>query len=534
MHTTRDLPEQFNMSTELLDVHVASGNGDRVAIKTLDHDITYAQLLANTSRFSLALREMGVRPEERVALLVHDREEFLYAFLGAVRAGCQAVPMNTMLKPHDYEYQLQDSRARVLVIDADLARPELLEVLSGLRRLEQVVVVGDTSGLPNQWHAFDDVLQNQPPEFTPEETSRDEPAFWLYSSGSTGPPKAAVHLHGDCVYSAELFGRNILHITPQDLIYSVPRLFFAYGLGNSLYIPLYLGASVVLVPDKPTPDVVFDIVDKFRPTILFSVPTGYSQMLAHADQRGDIPDLSSLRVAYTAGETLPKGLYRRWYEAYGQRLMEGYGSSELLHITISNTPDAIRPGSCGQLVDGYEARIVDKDDRIVESGNVGTLEMKGGSIAAYYWCKAHKNRETFRGWWFRTGDQFYVDEHGYYWFVGRVDDMIKASGIWVSPAEVEGALSERPEVLETGVVGVPDAEGLDKPVAFVTLNPTFTSSNDLAESLRTYLKSKLAPYKVPRRIIFVEDLPKTATGKIQRFKLREFGRQITEQKDPVK
>lgn len=534
MYTKIDLPEQFNLTTELLDLHVAAGNGDRIAVRTPSEDITYAQLLISVCQFSQAIRDLGIRPEERVALLLHDRPEFLYAFLGAARAGCISVPMNTMLKSHDYEYQLTDSRARAIVIDADLAEPRLLDVIAGLRRMEHVIVVGDSSGLPDEWHSFTDVIRGQPADFPPEQTSRDEPAFWLYSSGSTGPPKAAVHLHRDCIYSAELFGQNVLQITTNDVIYSVPRLFFAYGLGNSLYIPLHLGVSVVLVPDRPTPGIVFGIIEKFRPTILFSVPTGYAQMMAYADQREDAPDLSSIRIAYTAGETLPKGLYDRWYNAYGVPLVEGYGSSELLHITISNQTDTVQAGSCGQIVDGYEARIVDDEDHVVAPGNVGTLEMKGGSIAAYYWCKAEKNCEAFRGWWFRTGDQFYVDDDGYYWFVGRVDDMIKSSGIWVSPAEVEGVLSERSEVLEAGVVGVPDAEGLDKPVGFVALNPQYAPNDDQAEALKKYLKSRLAPYKVPRQIIFLEELPKTATGKIQRFKLRELGREMGAQTKPVR
>lgn len=523
MYREIDLPETFNLTTALLDDHLEAERGKEIAIRARKGAVSYEELFERTCQFSWALRDLGIRPEERVSLLLYDRPEFIYAFLGALRAGCQAVPLNTMLKLHDYRYLLRDSRTRVLVVEADLVEP-ILALRQELPWLEHVIVVGDGSDDLEGCLDFDGVLKDQPRDFVPEGTGRDEPAFWLYSSGSTGAPKGAVHLHKDAIYSADFFGHNTLGIEPSDSIFSVPALFFAYGLGNSLYIPLRLGASVVLVSDRPTPDRVFARLEEFRPTVFFSVPTGYAQLLAYAEESEREFDLSSLRICHSGGEPLPKSIHERWHDRYGVEIWDGYGSSELLHITISNYPGSVRPGSSGRVVDGYEARLVGVDGKEVPSGEVGMLEMKGGSAAAYYWGKLAKTRDAFQGWWFRTGDQYYADDDGYLWFVGRTDDMIKASGIWVSPSEVESVITELKEVLEAGVVGVPDTEGLDKPVAFVVLKSEHSRKEGAEERIREYVKSRLAPYKAPRQVTLLPELPKTASGKIQRFRLREMGR----------
>jgi benzoate-CoA ligase len=344
-------------------------------------------------------------------------------------------------------------------------------------------------------------------------------AFWLYSSGSTGAPKGCVHLQRDMVVCAELYAKGILGITAADRCFSVAKLFFAYGLGNALYCPLAVGATAILLPEHPTPLRVYSIIERYRPTLFFSVPTSYAMLLAHTRDKPDF-DLSSIRHAVSAGEALPAPLFRRFKERFGVEILDGIGSTEILHIFITNRPGAVRPGSSGQLVPGYEARIVDEEDRPVAAGEIGNLLISGDSTCAYYWNHHEKSRATIEGRWIRTGDKYYVDEDGYYWYAGRTDDMLKPGGIWVSPIEIEAALVEHEAVLECAVVGREDDDGLTKPLAFVVLREGHEGTTELGWALQKFVRDRLPDYKRPRRVEFVPALPKTATGKIQRFKLR--------------
>jgi benzoate-CoA ligase family protein len=519
-----EIPEQFNAASWLVDTHVAQGHGERTAILYEGQEITYAQVAENVNRFGNALRRLGVQIEQRVLLLLLDSPEFVYAFLGAMKIGAVPIPTNTNLRPDDYLYMLTDSRAVAVVISEPLL--PLIEALprERLRYLRHVIVAESAPGreataLREGQLSFWSLLATSSPELEPEPTSKDDAAFWLYSSGTTGFPKGAVHLHHDMVYCAECYARGVLGITEADRTFSVAKLFFAYGLGNALYFPFSVGATTILYPGRPEPARIFEVVKRYRPTLFFSVPTSYSQCLAAADD--EEADFSSVRLCVSAGEALPRALYERWLERFGVEILDGIGSTEVLHIFISNRPGAVRPGSSGQIVPGYEARILDEEGRPVPVREIGNLFIKGDSTCAYYWNKHDKTKETILGEWIRTGDKYWVDEDGYYWYAGRTDDMLKVGGQWVSPVEIENTLVEHPAVLEAGVVGATDADGLTKPRAFVVLRPGYAPSPELAEELKDFVKSRIAPFKYPRWVEFVAELPKTATGKTQRFRLRQ-------------
>ena len=521
--TASSVPQQFNVATYFVDRNVLEGRGDQIAIEFVrnaqDEDgaerITYRQVLERVNRTGNALREMlQVRIEERVLLLLLDSPEFVYAFFGAIKIGAVPVPTNTLFKSPDYEYILNDSRARVAIVSEALL-PQLSAIpRERLPYLREIVVVGNA---PAGTRAFETLLQAGSPELEAEPTSKDDAAFWLYSSGSTGFPKGCVHLQHDMVVCTDYYAHGVLQITQRDRCFSVAKLFFAYGLGNGLYFPFAVGATTVLFPGPPTPANVFDIVRKERPTLFFSVPTSYAQLLA---QQGDC-DFSSVRWGVSAGEALPPAVFERFQKRFGVTILDGIGSTEILHIFISNQPQAIRPGSSGKLVPGYEARILDDDGQPVAPGDIGNLLVKGDSICAQYWNKHDKTKDTIAGHWIRTGDKYYVDEDGFYWYAGRSDDMLKVGGIWVSPVEVENALVEHAAVLEAGVVGREDQDRLTKPLAYVVCAPGVTGSPELARELQDFVRSRLADYKRPRWVEFVGELPKTATGKTQRFKLRQ-------------
>jgi benzoate-CoA ligase len=508
------LPEVFNVATVMVDRHVAEGRGNKVAIYFEDQTITYADVLERVNRTGNALRNLGVQIEDRVLLLLLDCPEFVYSFFGAIKIGAVPIPTNTLLKPPDYEYMLNDSRAVVAIVSEALLPQVQAIPRERLRYLRHLIVVGNA---PPGTLPFADLLAQSSPDLDPEPTSKDDAAFWLYSSGTTGFPKGCVHLHHDMVYCAEYYARGILGIHEGDRTYSVAKLFFAYGLGNALYFPFYVGASTVLFPGPPTPANVYRVIERYRPTLFFSVPTNYAMLLAHEGNY----DLSSIRLAVSAGEALPPAIYQRFLERFGIQILDGIGSTEVLHIFISNRPGDVRPGSSGKVVPGYEVKIVDEEGRPVPVGQIGDLWVKGDSTCAFYWNKHEKTKETIQGHWIRTGDKYWQDPEGYYWYAGRSDDMLKVGGIWVSPVEVENSLMEHPAVLEAAVVGRPDQDELVKPYAYVVLRQGFEPSEALAEELKAFVRSRIAEYKRPRWIEFVDELPKTATGKTQRFKLRE-------------
>jgi len=515
-----ELPRFFNAATWFVDRHVHEGRAGRLAVRSEGRALTYGDVYAGTNRFGNALRRLGVRMEERVLLLLRDGPGFVYAFWGAIKVGAVPIPTNTLLKPRDYEYMLNDSRAVVAIVSDDLA-PAVEEIRPQLRYLTHLVVAGQAG--PGQL-ALGELLAGEPDTLTPAETTKDDVVFWLYTSGTTGVPKAAVHLHHDMLICCEAYGRHVLEIGPEDRTFSVAKLFFAYGLGNALYFPFHVGASTVLYPGRPEPAKVFETIARERPTLFFAVPTAYAGLLQVPDAER-VYDLGSVRVCLSAGEPLPKAIYERWLQRFGVEILDGIGTTEMCHTFIANRRGRVRPGSSGTLVPGYDAKIVDDEGREVATGEVGNLLVKGDSACAGYWNQHDRTKQTIAGEWLRTGDKYRRDADGYFWYAGRADDMIKAGGIWVSPTEVESALAEHPAVVEAGVVGAPDQDELVKPLAFVVLVPGHAPTPALEEELKAFVKSRLAPYKYPRWIVFVPELPKTATGKIQRFKLREIAAQ---------
>jgi benzoate-CoA ligase family protein len=515
MNAADFLPAQFNVATWFVDRNVEAGRASAPAFFHEDRVLTYGDVADLANRTGNALLELGVEMEDRVFVLCLDAPEFLGAFWGAIKIGAVPIPVNTLMRAPDYLYFLNDSRARAAIVSAPLLA-EVGPVLAQAPHLRHVLVAGGPAG-PHL--SYEDRVARASARLAAAPTSRDDAAFWLYSSGSTGFPKGAVHLHHDMVICQETYARQVVGYRPTDRVYSAAKLFFAYGLGNAGYFPMGVGAQSVLYPHRPTPESVFELLARHRPTLFFGVPTLYAGMLAvkEAEKRWD---LSSLRLCVSAGEALPEELYTRWQDRFGVEVIDGIGTTEILHIFLSNRPGAARPGSTGQPVPGYEAMVVDDEGRPVPRGEIGNLRVKGDSIMAYYWNKHDKTKETLFGPWIQTGDKYYEDPDGYFWYCGRADDMLKVGGIWVSPVEVEATLIKHPAVLEAAVVGHEDSERLIKPRAFVVLKEPGAASPALAEEMQAFVKERIAPYKYPRWIEFVSDLPKTATGKIQRFKLR--------------
>jgi benzoate-CoA ligase len=517
----QNLPEQYNVTAAFLDGALAQGWGNRPAIRTQTEAVTYTQLAEQANRAGNGLSALGVELEQRVALLLYDSPEFAASFFGTMRLGAVAVPFNTQLRPQDYLYLLNDSRARVLVVESDL-----WQQIAALRRqmpfLRHVVVVrrGDGAARDPNTVDFAALLAGSSATLATAPTTRDDAAFWLYSSGSTGFPKGCVHLQHDMEYCVESYAKPILQLTPDDITFSAAKLFFAYGLGNGLYFPLAAGASAIHFAGRVTPDAAFQVIAQQRPTIFFGVPTLYAAMLALPDAAQKY-DTSSLRLCVSAGESLPADLFTRWRDRFGVEILDGIGSTEILHIFISNVAGQVVPGSSGQLVPGYEASIIDEHGESVPRGEIGNLLIAGDSICSQYWNKHERSKATITGRWIATGDKYYQDEQGSYWYGGRSDDMLKVSGQWVSPVEVEAALIAYPAVLEAAVVGAEDNDGLVKPYAFVVLQADQPASEAMREMLKQHVKTTLQPHKYPRWISFVPELPKTATGKIQRYRLRE-------------
>ncbi|MBI3455693.1 MAG: benzoate-CoA ligase family protein [Candidatus Rokubacteria bacterium] len=515
MNASETLPQGFNVATWFVDRNVTEGRGASPAFLCADRVLTYGEVQSLANRTGNALLELGVEMETRVLMICLDTPEFLGTFWGAIKIGAVPIPVNTLMRSQDYLYVLNDSRAKVAVVSAPLLT-EAGPALEKAPELRHVLVAG---GNPGPHFAYEDRIARAAPALEPAPTSRDDVAFWLYSSGSTGFPKGAVHLHHDMVVCTETYGKQVLGIRATDRVYSAAKLFFAYGLGNAGYFPMGVGAQSILYPHRPTPEAAFEIIARHRPTLFFGVPTLYAGMLAVKEASSRF-DLSSLRLCVSAGEALPEELYSRWRERFGVEILDGIGTTEILHIFLSNRSGAVRPGSSGLPVPGYEAVIVDDEGRPVPQGETGNLRVKGDSTMAYYWNKHEKTKETLYGHWIQTGDKFWQDADGYFWYAGRADDMLKVGGIWVSPVEVEATLIKHRAVLEAAVVGQEDADRLVKPKAYVVLKEPAAASAALAEELKGFVKDKIAPYKYPRWIEFVPELPKTATGKIQRFKLR--------------
>jgi len=513
------LPDPFNAAQYFIDRHLQESRSDKIAIECGDRRISYRDLRAAVNQVGNALRKLGVRVEERVLLLLHDSPEFAMSFFGTIKVGAVAVPVNTLLKSADYEYMLNTARARVAIVSEPLY--PLIEAIprERLRYLEHVIVIGETAEntLP-----FDKWIAESSPDLDAEPTSKDDAAFWLFSSGSTGFPKACIHLQHDMVVAAERYAKGILGLTEQDRCFSVAKLFFAYGLGNGLYFPLAVGATSILLPGKPYPQDVFETIEKYHPTLFFSVPSNYASLLSYV-RKGDEFDLSSVRYGVSAGESLPAAIFQRFKQRFGVEILDAIGSTEVLHMFIANRPGSVRPGSSGQVIPGYEAKIVNENDEAAAPGEIGNLLVKADSTCSQYWNQHERSKDTIVGQWIRTGDKYWKDEDGYFWYAGRSDDMLKCSGVCVSPVEIESVLIQHPAVQEVAVVGREDRDQLIKPAACVVLKDGQTGNPELARELQEFVVSRLPIYKRPRWVEFFGDLPKTATGKLQRFKLRKSG-----------
>ena len=506
------VPREFNAAHDLLERNLRAGRADKIAYIDDRGVCTYGELAERVNRCANALRGLGLQVEQRVLICMHDSIDWPTVFLGAIKAGIVPIAVNTLLTTADYRHMLQDSRARALIVSADLL-PAFQPLIDELPLLEHVIVTGSGA------HSLADLLSEAGTSFEEAPTTADDMCFWLYSSGSTGAPKGTIHVHSSLIQTAELYGRAVLGLNENDIVFSAPKLFFAYGLGNALSFPLSVGATTVLMGERPTPDKVFDRIAAHRPTVFFGVPTLYAAMLA-SDRLPEC-DPSSVRTCVSAGEPLPEEIGRRWVRRFGIDILDGIGSTEMLHIFLSNRPGDVHYGTTGQAVPGYRLRIVDDLGIDVPPGQIGELQVCGPTCALAYWNNRERSRATFLGDWVRTGDKYSVNEQGRYVYAGRSDDMLKVSGMYVSPVEVESALITHDSVLEAAVIGRPDADGLVKPLACVVLKQGHAPGPEIARTLQQHVKTRLAPFKYPRWIEFVAELPKTATGKIQRFKLRQ-------------
>jgi benzoate-CoA ligase len=498
-----EIPREYNAAVDLIGRNLAAGRGGKTAYIDDHGTWTYVQLAERVDRAANALLSMGIRREERIAIAMVDSVDWAALFLGAIKVGIVPVALNTLLTPADYEYQLKDSGAKAAFVSE-----AILKNFDGF---------GFTKLIPHS--QLKELLQQAKPKADAAPTLRDDMCFWLYSSGSTGAPKGTVHLHSHLILTAELYAKPVLGIRETDLVFSAAKLFFAYGLGNAMTFPMALGASALLMAERPTPEAVFRRLTDRKPTVFYGVPTLYAALLASPafPKKDDL----RLRICTSAGEALPANLGKRWTERTGAEVLDGIGSTEMLHIFLSNRPGDVRPGSTGKPVPGYQLRLVDDQGNVISKpGEIGELQISGPTSAIMYWNQREKTKHTFQGPWTRSGDKYTVDEQGYYIYGGRSDDMLKVSGIYVSPAEVEAALVSHDAVLEAAVVGKEDDEKLIKPKAYVVLKPDNVGDERLKTALQQHVKDKLAPYKYPRWIEFLPELPKTATGKIQRFKLR--------------
>ena len=511
-----EIPQKFNASTFLLDRHLQQGKGEKTAIICQDRELTYREVYKKVNCFGNALLKLGVEMENRVAVLSPDIPEVIITMLASMRLGAIPIIINTMLPSQDISFILNDSRAKAVVVHESLLK-KVKACKDSLKFLKHLIIIGHTD--PNQL-SFEGLMKNMPDELEPAETSRDDSVIWQYSSGTTGSPKGIIQLHRNIPHHFRCHGEGILKMSERDRVFSIAKLFFGYGQSSSFFWPFCAGATTLLLPERPEPVTTAQFITNHKPTVFCGVPTSYNAILQLPGLKEKY-DFSSVRVFTSAGESLPIPVYDSWLNTFGAEIIDGIGSTECFHIFISNRPGSVVPGSSGKPIPGFEARVVDDEGNSLPPGEIGNLMVKGDSMAAGYWNNRDLTRRTFLGGWIKTGDKFACDEDGNFWYAGRNDDMIKAGGIWVSPIEVENVLLSHPTIDECGVIGLEDADGLMKPKAYVVLKKKYVPSDALSQEIKEYVKTKIAPYKYPRWIEYIEALPKTTTGKLQRFKLRQ-------------
>ncbi len=519
-----EFPERFNMADYFLYHNLEEGRANKVCLYFEDKTFTYAEAARMSNRVGNALRMLGVRVEDRVLIVLPDCPEFVWTWFGAGRIGAVITMVNPLLPADDYRYYLEYTRARAAIVHESFLKP-FTEAVTGAKHLRAVLVVSNQDAIDVELidsqsrlksFSFSEAVESQSTACLAADTHRDDIAIWLFTSGSTGHPKGAVHLQHDLPYNTEVFAKRAMGVNESDLTVSVPKLFFGYATGTNLLFPFAVGGATALFSERSTPEKMFEVIDRYRPTILTTVPTMINSMLNV--EPASTHDLSSIRFCYSAGEALPVELYHRWKETFGAEICDGIGSAEMFHIYITNRPEDVKPGSLGRIVEGYEAKIVDGDENEVAIGEMGTLKIKGDSAALCYWNAHEKSKETFAGDWCTSGDQFHLDDDGYYWYHGRTDDMLKVGGVFVAPAEIENCLLQHQAVKECAVIGHDAGDGLVKPKAFIVARGEGTDV--LAEEIKQFAKSKLALYKYPRWIEFVDSLPKNDRGKIDRKLLR--------------
>lgn len=516
MLTYAEIPRRFNLTDHFLDRNLAEGRGGRTALFCHDRTYTYADLAALTNKVGHVLRDLGVGMEDRVILALSDGPEFVAAWYAVLKVGAVVGEVYTFLQPKDYEYYLNYSRAKVAIVDATTLE-KIRSVAPGCPFLRHLLVVGPAGDLRRGEASFDEMVVQAPAELTVADTTKDDIGLWKFTTGSTGAPKAAVHCHHDPLIAFEGYARGVLGMTADDVVLPVPKLFFGYARDLATLFPFGVGGAGVVFPERSTPERLFQLIQQYRPTIVVQVPTMISEMVNHREAGGY--DLSSIRFCVSSGEALPAEVYQKWKRSFGVEVLEGIGSSELYHIYISNAPGAVRIGSLGRAVPGYETEVVDPEGRPVPDGEAGELLVRGESAALMYWNDHEKSKRTFAGDRVRTGDMVRRDPEGYFWYQGRADDLMKVGGIWVSPLEIEGCLLEHPEVRECAVVGY-ESSGLMLPRAHVVLKDGAAGSVELGRQLQEFVRSRLSPHKYPRDVRFDPGLPKTASGKVDRKALK--------------
>ena len=512
---TISVPDAFNLAVHLADRQVNAGRAKNVALYYYDRKITYGDLAKMVNRTGNALKSLGVEMENRVMMVLPDSPGFFYCFLGAMKIGAVPVAVNTLASPKEYAYFLKDCRAKVLIVHDSLL-PKIAPVTGESTFLKHVVVAGKA---PEGYVSFEELVSKFSDSLEAAPTTKDDVAFWTYTSGTTGVPKGAVHLHHDLLHFLPPYCEHVSKITEKDIVFTTSRMFFSYGRNNSFDSPLLYGAGVVLYPDWPDAPKVFDIVERYRPTIFVSAPSFYASMLREVEKGGREVDFSSVRVCTSSGESLPKVLFDRWKEKFGIEILNVLGSTDAGGSYLCNCPGKIKAGSSGLLLEGWEGRLVGSDGTDVPAGEVGTLWLRNDGAAICYWNKHDRSKQVFRGEWFDTGDRFRRDEDGFYWFEGREDEMLKVSGQWVSPLEIEEALGQHPAVSETAAVGAPDENRLTRVKAFVVLKDGGQGSPELEKEMINFVREKIAHFKAPRWIEFTPEMPRTVTGKLQRHKL---------------